>query len=605
MRHILPTLIVTLLAFSVASAQTPIPKGWEDPLPSGPMNDDYKPTPDSERQEGVPEGKVFNVPMENSNIFPGTKRNISVYVPEQFKGDKPACVYVGLDGLGFRAPIVFDNLIHQGKIPVLIAIGISPGAVSPSEGQDNPRFNRSFEFDGMGDALARFLIEEVFPEVEKQKTPGGLPILISKDPNDRCAGGGSTGGIGSFTLAWERPDQFRRVFSAIGTFISMRGGDRYPPLVRRTETKPIRIFMQDGHHDQLWSEAGDWWIGNIALQRALECSGYDVRHEWGTGPHSGRQGEALFPEAMRWLWRDWPEPVAALPQNNRSDFYNRIVRPEQQWIVAVDSFKDARNLAVNSKGEVFCRDAETGSIYRIENGGKTTEIVKQPGQGGPIAFGSDGKLFAVDTKSKQVFVTNPNDSERKWSKVVEGISATGIAVLPNENLYLTEGDRGVVWLVKPDGGKKEFGGDLKAPTGVAPTPDGLWLAVIESGSHWGQSFRIEQDGSLNHGQRFYWFHTPDQADDLGTGDCCFDREGFCYVSTRLGVVALDRNGRPRLIMPTPVRGGQAQAVAICFGGENFDTLYLIVDGVVYKRLLKVKGAPAWKAPAKLPGWGAG
>ncbi|HUC84908.1 MAG TPA: alpha/beta hydrolase-fold protein, partial [Candidatus Acidoferrales bacterium] len=233
--------------------------------------DNYPPGPDSKPQAGVPKGETFSFQLENSQVFPGTRRTITVYVPAQYKGDPPACVYVGLDGLGFEVPVVFDNLIHRAEMPVTIAIGVSSGAVASSKGEENQRFNRSFEFDGLNDSLARYIAEEIFPAVEKHQTSSGLPIRLSRDPNDHCAGGASTGGIGAFTLAWERPDLFRRVFTAIGTFVGMRGGDRYPVLVRETEPKPIRVFQQDGSHDEWMGgpEVGDWWLANQSLDRAL------------------------------------------------------------------------------------------------------------------------------------------------------------------------------------------------------------------------------------------------------------------------------------------------------------------------------------------------
>src|ERR1039457_6956195 len=183
----------------------------QSPAPPDAGIDNYEPGPDSKPLPGVLNGETFSFKFDNSKIFPGPSRNITVYVPAQYKGDKPACVYVGLDGLDFAAPIVFDNLIRKGEIPVTIAIGVSPGEVASLNAKENPRFNRSFEFDGLNDSLARCIVEEIFPEVEKRPTPDGLPIRLSRNPNDHCAGGGSTGGIGAFTLAWERPDLFRAV----------------------------------------------------------------------------------------------------------------------------------------------------------------------------------------------------------------------------------------------------------------------------------------------------------------------------------------------------------------------------------------------------------
>ena len=153
--------------------------------------------------------------------------------PPRTRGRKPACVYVGLDGLGFNAATVFDNLIAQHAMPVTIGVGVSSGVVASASPPDNPRYDRSLEFDSLNDRLARFLLEEVLPEVERQPTPDGRSIRLSTNPNDRAIGGGSTGAIAAFTVAWERPDAFRRVFSAIGTYVGMRGGEQYYVLVRR------------------------------------------------------------------------------------------------------------------------------------------------------------------------------------------------------------------------------------------------------------------------------------------------------------------------------------------------------------------------------------
>ncbi|MDR1141475.1 MAG: hypothetical protein LBL62_07270, partial [Planctomycetaceae bacterium] len=426
------SVILILLSF-VVTVSAQMPKSWEEPLPSGALKDDYELGLDSKRQEGVPVGKVFNIPLNNSNVFPGTKRNISVYIPAQYQAAKPACVYVALDGLGFNAPIVFDNLIHKGEIPVIIGIGVSPGNVPAAEGQENPRFNRSYEFDGLNDSLCQLLLEEVFPLVESQKTPDGLEIKLSKDPNDRCTGGASTGGIGAFTLAWERPDQFRRVFSAIGTFVCMRGGDRYPVLVRKTEPKPIRVFLQDGHQDQ-WGggpEVGDWWIGNVALNRALEFSGYDVNHAWGTGHHSVKHAVAIFPDAMRWLWRDYPEPVKAAPEKSLNVFAKQILKPQEDWTVFSKELQDPAYLAVNHQGEVFAHDLATKKIYRFDGEGKPTEVIPQPGQGGTIAFNTDDTLLAADTVAGIIYVANIKESAPQWTKFADGINASQISPLPN------------------------------------------------------------------------------------------------------------------------------------------------------------------------------
>jgi len=254
-----------LLLFSVlAVAQTP--------------TENYPIDPASVEKAGVPKGEIFSFTFDNSKIFPGTTREVSVYVPAQYRADKPACVYVNQDGIQWKAPTVFDNLIHQKEMPITIGIFITPGkvkAANPDAALD--RFNRSFEYDGLGDNYARLVLEEILPEVEKKKTSDGRAIKLSQSGNDRAIGGSSSGAVCAFTAAWERPDAFSRVFSAIGTYVNLRGADRYPSLIRKYEPKPIRIFLQDGTNDQN-IYAGDWWKANETMERALTFAGYEVNH---------------------------------------------------------------------------------------------------------------------------------------------------------------------------------------------------------------------------------------------------------------------------------------------------------------------------------------
>ena len=200
----------------------------------------------SVEHKDIPKGEIIKLVFNQSKIFPGTTRDYWIYVPAQYKPDQPACVYVNQDGIQWKAPTVFDNLIAAKEMPITIGVFVTPGRVHASDtAHSQDRFNRSFEFDALGDAYARFLLEEILPEVEKQKTSDGRIIRLSKNGNDRAIGGSSTGAIASFTAAWEKPNAFSRVFSSIGTYVGLRGGERYPTLIRKTEPKPIKIFMQE------------------------------------------------------------------------------------------------------------------------------------------------------------------------------------------------------------------------------------------------------------------------------------------------------------------------------------------------------------------------
>src|ERR1700730_16947779 len=122
-------------------------------------------------QAGVPTGEILKFVFDNSKIFPGTWREYWIYIPAQYRPEKPACVYVNQDGIQWKAPPVFDNLIYKKEMPVTIGVFVTPGRVKEDSGSSAlPRINRSFEYDGLGDAYARFILTEILPEVEKQKT---------------------------------------------------------------------------------------------------------------------------------------------------------------------------------------------------------------------------------------------------------------------------------------------------------------------------------------------------------------------------------------------------------------------------------------------------
>ena len=269
-----------------------------------PAADDYKLGPDSlQRHPGVPEGKVTKHHWA-SKVFPGTERDYWVYVPAQYDGATPACVMVFQDGAGFvsekgqfRAPVVLDNLIHRKEVPVMIGIFINPGDV-PAVGQGGVRRNRSFEYDTLSPQYATFLEKEILPEV-------GKSYKLRSDAAGRGIGGSSSGGICSFTAAWERPDLFSKVLSYIGSYTNIQGGDVYPGMIRKTERKPIRVFLQDGSND-LDNLHGSWPLANQQMAAALKFMRYDFRFDYGDGAHNGRHGGAILPDALRWLWRDTP-----------------------------------------------------------------------------------------------------------------------------------------------------------------------------------------------------------------------------------------------------------------------------------------------------------
>jgi enterochelin esterase family protein len=266
----------------------------------------YNDPPELTARPGVPRGKLTHQPPWESKIFPGSRREWWVYVPAQYKDDQPACVMVFQDGAGYTGfvPNVFDNLIAKGEMPVTVAVFINPGA-----GGEGGRGQRSLEYDTLSDRYARFLLEEILPEVEKT-------VKLRRDPESRAIAGISSGGICAWTVAWERPDEFRKVLSWVGSFTNIasgktrrEGGHNYEALIRKTPRKPIRVFLQDGSND-LDNANGNWPLANQQMALALKFAGYDYQFVFGQGFHSNKHGRAILPDSLRWLWRDY-KPGAA------------------------------------------------------------------------------------------------------------------------------------------------------------------------------------------------------------------------------------------------------------------------------------------------------
>lgn len=267
---------------------------------------DYQLGPESHRQEGVPQGTVEER-VWKSDVFPGTIRRYWIYVPAQYRADSPAAVMVFQDGHAyvsdtgqFRATVAFDNLIHAGDMPVTIGIFIDPGHLKdelPPQPDWRPRpENRSFEYDTLSSQYAEFLLTEILPDVARDYT-------LTDDPARRAICGISSGGICAFTVAWERPDAFSKVLSHVGSFTNIRGGHVYPALIRKTDRKPIRVYLQDGSGD-LDNPHGSWPLANQQMAAALKFARYDFQFVYGSGAHNGIHGGVTLPAALRWLWRD-------------------------------------------------------------------------------------------------------------------------------------------------------------------------------------------------------------------------------------------------------------------------------------------------------------
>jgi enterochelin esterase-like enzyme len=323
------TTVIFLAAALSAFAQTqpaapaatpPGPGRQGPPMPPGPNpNSQYRLGPDSMPQDGVPKGEIRGPFHIQSNVFPGTQHTYWVYVPAQYDPAVPAALMVYQDGQAFmdpngdlRAQNVMDNLIYRREIPVMLGVFINPGR-TPEQPEPSPQTewgdrttNRPTEYNTPDDKYARVITEELMPVLNKEYS-------ISKDPEMRGIGGSSSGAIAAFAVAWERPNEFRKVLSNVGSFVDIKGGYVYPERVLAGDKKPIRIFLCDGRNDNrgqgrggAYNQNRDWFYQNVRLMKALTAKGYDVNYSWGMNLHGQKYGGAIMPDMMRWLWRDGP-----------------------------------------------------------------------------------------------------------------------------------------------------------------------------------------------------------------------------------------------------------------------------------------------------------
>ena len=572
----LPFLLCVMLPMALLTAASAVAMEEEYPVP-----------PEGEVKAGVPQGKIEGPFEFRSSIFAGTVREYWVYVPAQYDPAKPPCLMIVQDGLSmannWRLPTVLDNMIHSGEIPVQLGLFVGHGSVPSFSENAQPRFNRSFEYDGLGDRYARFLIDELLPEVAKT-------WKFSDNPDDRCLAGASSGGICAFNAAWERPDAFRRVISTIGTFVALRGGDAFPGLVRKTENKPLRIFLQDGSGD-LDIYAGSWWHANQAMLSALQYSGYDVNHVWGEGGHNGKHGAAIMPDMLRWIWRGYPEPLKiGRAKERRMD----LVIDDEDWQLVSSGHKFTEGPAVNDAGELFFTDIPNNRIHKVSADGKVSVFAEDSGAANGLMMGPDGLLYACRHADGQIVRYSAAGKTR--DVVVDGIKGNDLVLLSNGTGYCTDPDNRKIFYFTIKGEKKEVDSGIEFPNGVMTSPDQTLLTVANTRGRFCYSFQIQPDGTLGAKQEYGWLHVTDHL-QTGADGMAVDTEGRMYVTTALGVQVMDQLGRVNLILNKPK---DAWLSNVIFGGLKRDVLYVTCGDSVFKRRIKATGVDPWKDPVKSP-----
>lgn len=582
---------------------------------------DYALGPDSEPQAGVPKGTVTKFTLPPGKYYPGTPHNCAVYIPAEYDATKPTPFMIFLDGGGalgnsMRVPVVFDNLIAKHDIPPMIGIFVDPGILPVVSDADQNRYNRIYEYDSMTPRFADFLLNELIPAVAKNYN-------LSKNPDDRGLSGVSTGAVGAFMAAWNRPDQFHRVLSFIGTYVAMKGADGLPALVRRTEPKPIRIFMQDGTSDHIVaaepygiSPFGSWPINNQVMYQALEFEGYDVKLEMGTEGHNMKQGGAILPDALRWLWRGYPEPITvhepAIAQEPGYDTANRVfstVYLDKPWQQIDGEFGTIRSLTADRQGNVYLPDDAARCVDRVDATGKVTHFSEPSNTASIVRMGADDLLYTYEPTSGDIVASNTltgvASSERTIIRNVSGLR--DFVVTQKGVIYFIDGSSAAIKFVDSTGQASagqarialkwsDLDGEMSLPQGLALSPDQSMLVVSDGVSRYSWSFQIAQDGSLENGEPFYRMELPETTMlpwQSGTRGAVEDTAGMVYFPTPLGIQICMENGRVAEILNPPEPAG-APLSAISFAGIGDATwIYAAQGGKLYRRPVKVTGANAW------------
>ena len=511
--------------------------------------------PATVKMEESMRGEVLRFTLSDSPSYPGTEREILVYVPQQYTAERPACLLACMDGILYDATTVMDNLIASGEMPVTIGVFIQPGVVHDEEGEV-VRYNRCKEFDSTDDLFVTFIETEVLAKVEGMQTASGKTIHLSHDANDRAITGASSGGIAAFTAAWNRPDLFSRVYTTVGTFVAMRGGHEYPAVVRKTEPKPLRIYMQDGWYD-VWNPIfGEWFEYNLLMESAFNFAGYEVFHHWNRGNHSIKYGTLAFPDAMRWLWKGYPARVQKGWSNN--GMLQDILLKDEDWQeIALPMAIDSDLFATADSSIVFSSRA---TIHKVSPAGVCTRV-------GELKSGE--RLLGEDLTARGTTLYH------KGAKVAEALHGLVAAQVLSDGQYLALcNDRAKskpnVWVVSA------------GSRALAVAPDYRFCVTGEAHTHHLLSTIISQQGEMLYSEPFYYLHDLSNGVLQPAGNMAFDTKGNLYVATEMGVQVADHNGRVRAILSLPA--GRVQSLA--FAGNY---LYVLCGNRLFVRKMNAEG----------------
>lgn len=521
----------------------------------------------------IPQGRIEQFQFNESKIYPGTTRTVTVYIPAQIDPSVPACLYVSQDGHSPENTDAMDMLIARKEMPVTVGVFISRGQMPYPTAPQDIRNNRPYEYNSLGDSYARFILEEILPLVSRK-----YDLNLSEDGNDRCIGGGSSGGICAFNAAWERPGEFRRVYSSCGSFVAYNGGNIFPVLIRKSEPKPIRVYLHGAKND-LNNAGGNFWLTYKEMENALAFSGYDFKSVETSDGHC-QSYDSLFSDAMRWLWRDYPEPIK---EGAGPALIKIILSPEEKWSELKDGFDKVQELVSNKKGEIFFCDASANCIYKIDTIGSVSLFSPDAKHISGLTIARDGSIYGLSEKTGKIYLF---DLDGKSRLIAKGIPGERIKAICDGSFYTIGKDKGIgkIRHISREGKIRIVDSGLRAPVACDILYDKI-LFVADSCSQWISSYMIGADDSLLYKQCTIWVDVlPDPADNNGARSICADSDGNIFVSTRLGIwVGSDQPYENQGIISSPASG---TILGLCLAGNK---IYATDGNKIFMRKMKIGG----------------
>lgn len=532
--------------------------------------------PDSLPQPGVPAGRLEKHSHSASAVYPGTARDYWIYIPAAYDATQPAPVMIVQDGWGhlqperrWRLATVFDNLMHARAIPACIGVFINPGVIPGSRPGAPERTQRSFEYDSPDDRYARFLLEEILPAVHAR-------YPLATDPGSRLIMGGSSGAFCAFNAAWHRPDAFGRVCSIVGSYTGLRGGHHAAPLVRLTEPKPLRIFLEGGAED-LHVYAGDWWTANLEMLSSLTYAGYAVNHAWAPqAGHNDYHGSSIFPDALRWLWQDYPQPLR-VGENSRQPIVSLTV-PGEGWRRAADLDR-VQHLAAGPSGEIYFTREFDARLHRLSPDGRVTLVATTAASLDALAVAPDGRIFAAQPALHRVTVLASDGTARA---PLDDLNADSLAIASDGSLYALSAARRTLWHIAPDGRRTSLPLPLDHPHRLALTTDGSQLIITDASGELAWQISLQSDGTLAHPEPCYRFVRTGAAEQP-PGDAATHPKRWSFFNTRHGLQVADHDGRIVGLF-TPPASGPLSGLALA--GSPPTDLYVTCAGQIYRRPLR-------------------